>query len=85
MIRKSDQNLLINSSHSINELNRLLSTTNCLLMREYQIETIEDLIRLFLQQGSNRFTELMIHLFQVNPLIVQQLNIILRQWAKQWT
>ncbi len=87
MIRKynDNENLLINSPHSIYHLNRLLSKTNCLLMRQYKIESIEDLIRLFLEQGQQHFTELMIHLFKVNPVIVEQLNVILIKWAKQLT
>ncbi len=88
MIRKynENENLLINSSfHSIYELNRLLSKTNCLLMRQYKIESIEDLIRLFLEQGQENFTEYMINLFKINPLIVEQINVILIKWAKQLT
>jgi hypothetical protein len=88
MIRKynENENLLINSSsHSIYELNRLLSKTNCLLMRQYKIESIEDLIRLFLEQGQENFTEYMINLFKINPLIVEQINLILIKWAKQLT
>jgi hypothetical protein len=54
-------------------------------MRQYKIESIEDLIRLFLEQGQQHFTELMIHLFKVNPVIVEQLNVILIKWAKQLT
>lgn len=71
MIRKC------NSFHSIYELNRLLSKTNCLLMQQYQIETIEDLIRLFFEKGQEHFTKLMITLFKVNPFIVEQFNTIL--------
>jgi hypothetical protein len=78
MIRKS------NETHSINELNRLFSKMNCLLMQEYQIETIEDLIRLFLKHGQDQFTELMINRFKVNPFIVEQVNLVLHQWAKQF-
>ncbi len=88
MIRKytENENLGSNSSsHSINQLNRLLTKTNCLLMRQYKIESIEDLIRLFFEQGQEDFTKLMINLFKVNPLIVEQLNSILIKWSKQLT
>jgi hypothetical protein len=84
MIRKYDE-LHTNSSHSINELNRLLTKTNYLLMHQYKIESIEDLIRLFLDQGQDRFTELMINLFKVDPFIVEQFNIILVKWAGNLT
>jgi hypothetical protein len=53
-------------------------------MQEYQIETIEDLIRLFLKHGQDQFTELMINRFKVNPFIVEQVNLVLHQWAKQF-
>jgi hypothetical protein len=87
MIRKynDNENRSIDSSHSINELNRLLSKKNFFLMRQYKIESIEDLIRLFLEQGQDHFTSLMINLFQVNPFIVEQLNKILINWTKQLT
>jgi hypothetical protein len=87
MIRKysENENPLINSYHSINELNRLLSKTNCLLMRQYNIESIEDLIRLFLEQEQDHFTELMINVFKVDPLTVEQLNIILLKWSRKLT
>ncbi|CAF1389461.1 unnamed protein product [Adineta steineri] len=87
MIRKNNENenLDINSSHSIDELNRLLTKTNCLLMQQYQIRTIEDLIRLFLEQGQYHFTDLMINSFKVDPFIVEQLNIILLKWVKTLT
>jgi len=87
MIRKysENKNPLINSYHSINELNRLLSKTNCLLMRQYNIESIEDLIRLFLEQEQDHFTELMINVFKVDPLIVEQLNLILLKWSRKLT
>jgi hypothetical protein len=83
MIRKFNENE--NSSHSIYELNRLLSKRNCLLMQQYKIESIEDLIRLFLEQGQVHFTKLMINLFKIDPLIVEELNRILLKWAKQFT
>jgi hypothetical protein len=54
-------------------------------MRKYKIESIEDLIRLFLEQGQENFTESMINLFKINPLIVEQINLILIKWAKQLT
>ena len=79
------ENQSICSSHSINKLNRLLSPRNCFLMRQYQIESIEDLIRLFLEQEEEQFTELMVHIFKVDRLIVKQLNLILLTWAKQLT
>ena len=83
MIRKYNKSE--QSSHSINELNRLLSKTNCLLMRQQNIESIEDLIRLFLEHGQQNFTEIMINLFKVDPFIVEQINIILIKWAKKLT
>lgn len=83
MIRKHNENE--NSYHSINVLNRLLSKTSCLLMRQYKIESIEDLIRLFLEYGQQHFTELMINLFKIDPLIVEQLNIILLKWSRNLT
>ncbi|CAF1022317.1 unnamed protein product [Rotaria sordida] len=83
VIRKYNENE--QSSHSINELNRLLSKTNCLLMRQQNIESIEDLIRLFLEQGQQNFTEIMINLFKVDPFIVEQINLILIKWAKKLT
>ncbi|CAF3662672.1 unnamed protein product [Adineta steineri] len=87
MIRKNNgnENFDINSSHSIDELNRLLTKTNCLLMQQYQIQTIEDLIRLFLEQGQYHFTDLMINSFKVDPFIVEQLNVILLKWVKTLT
>ncbi|CAF1487466.1 unnamed protein product [Adineta steineri] len=87
MIRKNNENenFDINSSHSIDELNRLLTKTNCLLMQQYKIETIEDLIRLFQEQGQYHFTDLMINSFKVDPLIVEQLNVILLKWVKTLT
>ena len=87
LIRKinKNENSLINSSHSIDQLNRLLSKTNCFLMQQYHIESIEDLIRLYLDYGQEYFTQLMINLFKVHPSIVEQFNLILIKWAKQFT
>ncbi|CAF2740921.1 unnamed protein product [Rotaria sp. Silwood2] len=87
MIRKYNENeqFSTKSFHSINELNRLLSKTNCLLMRQQNIESIEDLIRLFLEQGQQNFTEILINLFKVDPSIVKQINVILIKWAKKLT
>ncbi|CAF3352552.1 unnamed protein product [Rotaria sp. Silwood1] len=87
MIRKYNENEEFPSkySHSINELNRLLSKTNCLLMQQQNIESIEDLIRLFLEQGQKKFSEIMIDSFKVDPFIVEQINIILMKWAKSLT
>ena len=48
-------------------------------MRQYRIESIEDLIRLYFQYGYDQFNQLMINRFQVNPLIVEQLNPIFQQ------
>ncbi len=75
MIRK----LSIGSFHSINELDRLFSQANRFLMQQYRIESIEDLIQLYFQYGHNQFTELMVNRFQVNPFIVNQLNLIFQQ------
>ncbi|CAF5116755.1 unnamed protein product, partial [Rotaria sp. Silwood1] len=87
MIRKYNENEEFPSkySHSINELNRLLSKTNCLLMQQQNIESIEDLIRLFLEQGQKNFSKIMIDSFKVDPFIVEQINIILMKWAKSLT
>jgi hypothetical protein len=79
----ANENLPTNSSHSINELNRLLTKTNCLLMRQYKIESIEDLIRLFIDRGQHDFSKLLIKLFQVDPSIVEQLNTILIRWSRR--
>ncbi|UJR26359.1 hypothetical protein I4U23_007692 [Adineta vaga] len=81
MIRKNN----LHENHSINELNQLLSKTNCFLLQQYHIEFIEDLIRLYLEQGQDHFTALMINLFQVDPLIVQQLNNVLLKWVEKLT
>lgn len=87
MIRKNDESEKYStvSSHSVNQLNTLLSTINCSLMREHNIETIEDLIRLFLEQGQEKFTYILTHIFQIDGFIVKQINSILIEWAKNLT
>ena len=87
MVRKVNDNekFFTQSSHSINELNSLLSERTCSLMRQYRIESVEDLVRLFLEQGQQHFSGLMINLFKVNPFIVDQLNSILIKWARKLT
>ncbi|CAF1628920.1 unnamed protein product [Rotaria magnacalcarata] len=85
--RKYDENeeCSTRSSHSINVLNRLLSKTSCLLMGQYNIQSIEDLIRLFLEHGQQNFTEIMINDFKVNSCVVEQINMILIEWARKLT
>ena len=78
-----DKNWPSDSFHSIDELNRLLSKTNCLLMRDHNIGSIEDLIQLFLDQGESRFTDLMVNLFKVDPFIIEKFNGILRRWSRK--
>ncbi|CAF3404634.1 unnamed protein product [Rotaria socialis] len=73
------------SSHLINVLNRLLSKTSCLLMRQYNIQSIEDLIRLFLEHGQQNFTEIMINDFKVNSCVVEQINMLLIEWTRKLT
>lgn len=50
---------MIRKFHSIHELQRLLSKASCLLLQQHQIQSIEDLIRLFLERGQCHFTELL--------------------------
>ena len=88
MVRRSDTNgcvLAPTSSHPISTLNRLLTKTNCLLMQQHKIETIEDLIRLYLREGQDQFTDLMVQLFQVDPFITDQLNGALLNWVRKCT
>ncbi|CAF0751302.1 unnamed protein product [Adineta ricciae] len=87
MIRRcnSHVNYCKDDFHSIYQLNRLLSNSTCLLMQQYHIESIEDLIRLYLEHGSHHFTELLIKLFKVDSLIVQELTDILLEWTNKLT
>lgn len=78
LIRRDDLN-----GHSIDVLDRLLSRATCRLMREHQIQTVEDLVRLFLVKGQDRFTELMVHFFHVDRWMVEQLSSILMNWANR--
>lgn len=82
MIRISDQPNECRCQHPIEMLNPILTSSTCQRMRQYQIETIEDLLHLFLHQENNRFNQLMINYFHVDPLHLNELNTILMNWSK---
>ena len=72
-------------SHSIDQFNRLFSPSTRFLMQQSQIQSIEDLIRLYLHHGEEHFTKLLIDHFQIDPTIVRQLTSTLLNWTKQLT
>jgi len=51
-------------------------------MRQYQIETIEDLVRIYGNHGEGYFDQLMKNTFEINAKYVEELKQILRQWTK---
>lgn len=85
MIRKFhlNENLPMTSSHPIDQFNRLFSPSTCFRLQQYHVQSIEDLIRLYLHHGEDRFTKLMIDIFKIDANIVRQINSTLLNWTKQ--
>lgn len=54
-------------------------------MRQYQIETIEDLIRVYQNHDEEYFKQLLKQTFDINSEYVEELNELLRKWTNHLT